>query len=224
MKNRLGMIYGKLAKFHRPIELIAVSKFKEIENIEEAYVAGQRDFGENYVKELFEKSHNEIIMRSCPDIRWHFIGNIQNNKINKLLNTRNLCSIQSIDSLKAIDLIEKNLKGKNIENPLNFYIQVNTSKEDQKNGITSFEELRETVEYILKSTHHLNLIGLMTIGAIDDSISAFKLLKEYQEKLQKIFSIRLKLSMGMTNDYEQAIEMGSDVVRIGRAIFGERKP
>jgi len=211
---------------YQPPTLIAVSKLKPIESVLEAYNAGQRDFGENYIQELVEKSNNPIIIENCKDIKWHFIGHLQSNKSKKLINIPNLLSIQTIDSMKLADLINKDW---NKEEKLNYFIQVNTSGEENKSGINP-SDIINFLKQIQEKCSKLQFKGLMTIGALATSLQRdgnedFDCLIECRRKISEEFKIDLKeiaLSMGMSNDFEQAILKGSTHIRIGTSIFGER--
>ena len=192
------------------VKIIAVSKRFPIEDILFAYEAGQKDFGENRVDELVEKS------KMAPqDIKWHFIGHLQSNKVNHLCEVKNLVSIHSIDSLK---LLKKVLaKEKNLD----LYFQLNMSAEIEKNGCSP-EELKEMIDYFNENNKTYTLRGLMCMSGIRGE----NFEKEAKESFLRLKSIadnyNLETSMGMTNDYQIAIECGSDVIRIGSKIFGPR--
>ncbi|XP_068153845.1 pyridoxal phosphate homeostasis protein [Drosophila tropicalis] len=214
----------------KPI-LVAVSKTKPPEAIIEAYEAGQRDFGENYVQELVEKSQHPDIRRKCPEIRWHFIGHLQNNKINKVLSLPNLHMIQTVDSEKLatrLDAAWAKLEPKR-EQPLRVLIQINTSQEDVKSGI-EIPKAPSLYQYITTNLKNLQLMGIMTIGAFGFDYSSgpnpdFVSLINVQRSICEANNLNpesVLVSMGMSNDYDKAIEMGSTVVRIGTSIFGYR--
>ncbi len=201
--------------------LLAVSKTKPLEMIEEAYLFGQRDFGENKIQDLFEKAHALSHLR---DIRWHFIGTLQSNKLNKLLSVPGLYAIHSIDSLSLVDKLLKKSSGQKIK----IFLQVNTSGEEEKSGFDNFEELNQAVQKLI-GQESWELAGLMTIGSIraDDFKKAartcFEQLVALRNRLSEKYDIDLELSMGMSQDYEIAISYGSDWVRIGSDIFGLRE-
>lgn len=210
------------------VRLVAVSKFKPIEMIIEAYEAGQRHFGENYVEELLEKSVSEPIVQNCPEIKWHFIGHLQSNKVNKLLAVKNLFLVETVDSSKLADAINKRYEGR--DGKLKVYVQVNTSREPNKSGVTP-EDASTLAEHIITHCHNLELSGLMTIGSFDHSVEKdgdnpdFLILKDAHSIICKKFQIlpaALDLSMGMSHDFEHAIELGATNVRVGSLIFGER--
>ena len=209
-------IKGNILKIQKEIPeevtLIAVSKTKSNEEIMEAYNVGIRDFGENYVQEIVPK------MDSLPkDIRWHLIGHLQKNKVKYVVNDR-IYLIHSVDSLSLVKEINKEAFRRHIV--MNILLEVNISGENSKFGFKK-EELLEVFEEI-KSYENINVLGLMTIlpNISDENVlqGYFKDLKKLKDKLN--LSI---LSMGMTNDYKIAIKEGSTMVRIGTAIFGERK-
>ncbi|MAZ47086.1 MAG: YggS family pyridoxal phosphate-dependent enzyme [Halobacteriovoraceae bacterium] len=202
-------------------KLLAVSKTKPVELIKEAYELGQMDFGENKVQDLYEKAQD---LESLAGLRWHFIGTLQSNKINKLLSVPGLYAIHSIDSLK---LLKKLLK-REISSEVRIYLQVNTSGENEKSGFENFEDLEHAVR-ILKEQEVWKLTGLMTIGSIraqdfeKAAQASFGLLRDYKQKLDQKYDLDLELSMGMSQDFKIAMEYGSDWVRIGTQIFGSRE-
>jgi len=199
------------------VKLVAVSKTKPIEDIMEAYKAGQRDFGENKVQELLEK---EI---SLPkDINWHLIGKLQTNKVKYIVGK--VCLIHSLSSIKLLDTIEKEYSKKNLT--ANTLIQINIGREDSKNGIF-IEELDELIDAIERSKH-CKVKGIMTIipkGSDEENRYYFKEVKKIYDNLKerKFKNISMEiLSMGMSNDYKIAIEEGANLIRIGQGIFGKR--
>jgi len=227
--------------------LVAVSKYKPPSDILACYRDGQLDFGENYVQELEEKA------RVLPsEIRWHFIGTLQSNKAKALAGIPNLFSIQTLGSIKAASALQKALPSERTFS-LRVLIQVNTSGEDSKSGLPPLNastdldtaEIVLLAKYILADCPKLRFEGLMTIGALDQSLPAseteknadFETLKETRDTLsaylKKTFkgeggkwgdeeTGRLHLSMGMSSDFEAALKCGSDVVRVGTGIFGQR--
>lgn len=217
-------------QFGRP-RLVAVSKTKPIEMIITAYRGGQRHFGENYVQELLQKSCDERIRRICNNIQWHFIGNLQRNKVNKIVTVPNLYVVETVDSEKlavALDTAWARERGPSAEK-LRIMVQINTSGEKAKNGVDP-SEAAQLYEFIRLNCDHLKPIGLMTIGSFNHNLSTGPN-PDYQRLVQcrldvckrNAFCIRdIELSMGMSNDYEHAIEVGSTSVRVGSLIFGER--
>lgn len=208
------------------VELVAVSKLKPASDIKILYDHGVRHFGENYVQELIEKS--KILPK---DIKWHFIGGLQTNKCKDLsVNIPNLFSVETIDTLKKA----KKLNDTRSEelSVINVFLQINTSEEEQKSGLlpSDYSSIVEIVNYIINDAKHLHFKGLMCIGSFEQSVNAtevnedFKVLNELKSKLENEFKLTLELSMGMTNDYKQAIHQGSSYIRVGTAIFGSRPP
>ena len=200
------------------VTLIAVSKTKPLEMLQEAYKAGAWDFGENKVQELLDK-----IPQLPEDIRWHMIGHLQRNKVKYIVDKVFL--IHSVDSLRLAEEISIQALKKNVE--VNILIEVNVAREESKFGATT-EEAIALVEEIAKLPG-IHIKGLMTIAPfVEDSA----LNREYFQKLKQLsVDISRKnidnvsmsiLSMGMTGDYTVAVEEGATHVRVGTGIFGER--
>ncbi|EMG45562.1 hypothetical protein SBY92_004918 [Candida maltosa Xu316] len=206
--------------------LVAVSKLKPSSDIMALYSIGVRHFGENYVQELISKA-NEL----PDDIQWHFIGGLQSGKTKDLSkHVKNLYAVETVDGLKKCKQLN-NTREKVEGEVINVFLQVNTSGEEQKSGFKNFEELQETVEYLLSDeSKKLNFLGIMTIGSFSESVSKdgenqdFKKLVDLKKQLDEKYNLDLQLSMGMSNDYEQAIKQGSTNVRVGTTIFGARPP
>lgn len=200
--------------------LLIVSKTRPIEDIQIYYELGHRDFGENRVQDLLEKAL--ALKDSCPEIRWHMIGHLQTNKINNLFKVPNLFAIHSVDDRELVDkLIAAEDK---LNHPIEIYLQFNTSKEAEKSGFETYTELAESAELILKCSK-LKLAGVMTMGTLRtdnferDAGRCFQDLNVEKEKLQSEFNIKLKSSMGMSQDYKIAIREKSDIVRLGTMMF-----
>ncbi len=207
------------------VTLVAVSKTKSAKEILELYQLGQRDFGENYVQELVEKYE-----QLPKDIRWHFIGHLQSNKVKLIAPFVSL--IQSVDSEKLLKEIDKQAAKNN--RVIDCLLQVHIAKEETKFGFDA-EELEELITRILSTnstnleTKNVCIKGLMGMASFteDKEIinSEFKFLKSLFEKYAALsapdfhFSI---LSMGMSSDYKSAIEEGSNMIRIGSLLFGKR--
>lgn len=202
----------------KEVTLIAVSKTKPVSALEEAYQAGARDFGENKVQELLDK-----IPVLPGDIRWHMIGHLQRNKVKYIVDKVYL--IHSVDSLKLAEELNREALKKNVE--VNILVEVNVAGEDSKFG-ASLQETLCLVEQIaaLPAVH---IRGLMTIAPyVEDQEEN----REYFTKLKQLaVDIKNKnidnvtmsvLSMGMTGDYQVAVEEGATYVRVGTGIFGER--
>lgn len=204
--------------------LVCVSKTYPTSDIALAYQLGQRHFGENHVLELFEKSLE--LYQNCPEIQWHMIGHLQSNKIKKLFQVPNLRFIHSIDSLK---LCRELIKHEGLlSEKVNLFFQVNTSAESEKSGFEDKTELKEAINLILQSKK-LVCYGLMTMGKIrtesplEDAKICFKKLIELKTGLVQELSISpLKLSMGMSSDFQIALELNTDFIRVGSLIFGKR--
>ncbi|CCK72323.1 pyridoxal phosphate homeostasis protein KNAG_0J02440 [Huiozyma naganishii CBS 8797] len=208
-----------------PVLLLAVGKLKPASDIQILYDHGVRHFGENYVQELEQKS------KLLPgDICWHFIGGLQTNKCKDLAKIPNLHVVETIDSLKKIKKLQECRAKYQPDQPaIKCNIQINTSQEDQKAGLTSEEDIFALVEFCLSEhASHVQLAGLMTIGSWDTSHEDtgenkdFAMLVEWKKKIDARFGTSLSLSMGMSADYKHAIKQGSTEVRIGTDIFGSR--
>lgn len=199
------------------VKLLAVSKTKPLDDLEKAYAEGMRDFGENKVQELMEKYEN-----FHKDVRWHFIGHLQTNKVKYLVDKVYL--IHSLGSISLLNEIEKTSgKSNKIANTL---VQINIGREESKSGILT-EELYDFLSKI-EECKYVSVKGIMVIipkGDEDSNRRYFKETKKIFEdlKLKKYKNITMEiLSMGMSQDYKIAIEEGSNLVRIGEGIFGKR--
>jgi len=196
---------------HHIVKIVAVSKYSDNENIEKLYKLGQRGFGENKVQDLTLKNN---ILKDYP-LEWHFIGRLQKNKINALIDL-NPFLIQSIDSFELAQEIDKRLKVKNKK--LNGLLQINSADEKGKAGV-KFDEALEIYKRIQDNCDNINLQGVMSIGAhtdnIDDIKKSFKKTREIFDKLDDV----KYCSMGMSGDFELAIECGSNLIRVGGLIF-----
>ncbi|CEP63831.1 pyridoxal phosphate homeostasis protein LALA0_S09e03488g [Lachancea lanzarotensis] len=207
------------------VSLLAVSKLKPASDVQILYDHSVRSFGENYVQELVQKA--SVLPK---DIKWHFIGGLQTNKCKDLAKIPNLFAVETIDSLKkAIKLNEARAKFNPDADKIRCYVQINTSGESQKSGLLAEDEIFETVKFLLSDeAAHLELSGLMTIGSWEVSHAAseknhdFEVLAQWKAQLDAKFGIDLKLSMGMSSDFKQAINQGTSQVRVGTDIFGSR--
>lgn len=197
--------------------LLAVSKTKPLEDLEEAYKAGARDFGENKVQEMTKK-YEEF----HKDVRWHLIGNLQRNKVKYIVGKVHL--IHSLSSVKLLETIEKEYEKHNLI--ANVLIQINIGREESKTGLL-IEDLEELISAVEKCKF-VKVKGIMTIipkGNEESNRKYFKEVKNIFENLKKreFENITMEiLSMGMTHDYKEAIEEGSTLVRVGEGIFGKR--
>ncbi|RZC41863.1 proline synthase co-transcribed bacterial -like protein [Asbolus verrucosus] len=239
VKQCLKVVLEKIeqASLKRPQELqyvqprlVAVSKTKPVDLIVQAYEAGQRHFGENYVRELEEKANDPVILEKCNEIRWHFIGHLQTNKINKVLSLPNIYLIETVDSEHLATTLNKNWPKFGPPNSkLKVMVQINTSGEEDKNGISPSEVVTLT-KYIINDCNNLHLDGLMTIGrfgykAENGPNPDFVSLKNCRNEICQNLGLNWKkvnLSMGMSDGFEHAIDLGSTNVRVGTAIFGPR--
>lgn len=209
--------------------LVAVSKTKPVEMVIEAYNQGQRTFGENYVQELLEKASNPKILSSCPDIKWHFIGHLQKQNVNKLMAVPNLSMLETVSSVKLADRVNSSWQKKGCPERLKVMVQVNTSGEDSKHGLPP-SEMIGLVEHLNAKCPSLEFVGLMTIGSFGHDLSQgpnpdFQMLRSLREELCEKLRVpagRVELSMGMSTDFPHAIEVGSTNIRVGTTIFGER--
>ena len=200
------------------ITLIAVSKIKPAEDIEAAFHAGQKFFGESYVQEFRDKQD----LVSAP-VEWHFIGGLQSNKVKYLRGK--VAMIHSVDRLSLAE--EINRQWSKIDEKANILLQVNVGDESSKSGCTP-----ETLESLVRATAllpHLNILGLMCLPPhFDDPEKVrpfFRQLKELSQQIRQmnIPGVKMEhLSMGMSGDFEVAVEEGATLVRVGTAIFGAR--
>lgn len=197
--------------------LIAVSKTKPVEDIKELYAMGQRDFGENYVQELVNK---QAILPT--DIHWHFIGHLQSNKVKFIAPFVHL--IHGVDSLKLLQEINK--QGAKNNRVINCLLQIHIAKEETKFGLDE-KELNELMKQLGREPlKHVKICGLMGMASFSGNTelvrSEFLYLKSIFDRLSTPDYPLPTLSMGMSGDYKIAIEEGSNMVRIGSLIFGER--
>jgi len=201
-------------------QLLLVSKTRSEEEIRTYYELGQRDFGENRVQELMEKS--EHLKASCPEIRWHMIGNLQSNKINQLFLVTGLWAIHSVDDRGLLEKLIKN-EGR-LDSPLRLFLQFNTSKEVEKSGFEDYASLKAAA-CLISSASKIKLQGLMTMGTLrtedfqSEARRCFHELNELNAKLSQDLSMPLETSMGMSQDYQIALEEKSHWIRLGSMMF-----
>ena len=212
IKKRLESFYQELGK---DISLVAVSKTKTIEDIMSAYNSGQRLFGANRVQELTNKYSN-----LPKDIKWNMIGNLQSNKVKYIASFVDL--IHSLDSLKLAREINKQAEKNN--RVIDCLVQIKISKEETKHGV-SFENFDEFYKNV-KSLKFINITGLMGMASFTDDKNLikdeFKSISLLYKKLKLVDKNIKYLSIGMSNDYNLAINEGGNMIRIGSKIFGER--
>jgi PLP dependent protein len=198
----------------KEVTLVAVSKTKPVEDIQELYELGQRDFGENYVQELVEKAS-----QLPKDIRWHFIGHLQTNKVKLIVPLVQL--IHGVDSLKLLKEINKEAAkcGKVVD----CLLQIHIAQEETKFGLNEAEVEEIMSQYANMQMNNVRITGLMGMASFTDDEnkirSEFKKLKEIYTR----YAILENLSIGMSSDYKIAVEEGSTMVRIGSLLFGERQ-
>lgn len=204
------------------VKVVAVSKTKPVSLLREVYDAGHRCFGENYVQELVEKAP-----QLPEDTEWHFIGHLQSNKVKTLINgVPNLAMVETVDDEKIANHLDRAV-GNLGRQPLKVLVQVNTSGEETKSGVEPSGFLG-LAKHVSENCPNLEFSGLMTIGNVDYTSTPenFKTLLNCRREVCKALGIseeQCELSMGMSSDFELAIEMGSTIVRIGSTIFGARE-
>ena len=207
------------------VQLVAVSKMQSVAAIKKLYELGQRDFGENYVQELLEKQP-----QLPPDIRWHFIGHLQSNKVKYIAPFLHL--IQGVDTFKL--LIEINKQAKKFNRKINCLLQVHIAQEETKFGLdeNELDEIMDRLQNKPEQFLNIQINGLMGMASFSDDMNKvrneMRFLKTLFDKYQtsphsyKENCQLSTLSMGMSGDYKIAIEEGSNMVRIGSLLFGTR--
>jgi len=211
--------YRKLKALIPPsVALIAVSKTRTADEIETLYKLGHRDFGENYVQELLEKSA-ELDARGCSDICWHFIGHLQTNKVKSLVSIVKV--IHSVDSIRLAEEISKRAT-----QPIQVFLNVNLDGEPSKSGFSPENVISAAKE--IQKFPRIDLRGLMCIpkpippeDRIEKKRAPFEKLNALEKQCHPY--TQGELSMGMSDDFEAAIDSGSTAVRVGTRLFGERK-
>ena len=200
------------------ITLVAVSKTKPVSMLQEAYDAGARVFGENKVQEIMDK-YDQL----PSDIQWHMIGHLQRNKVKYIIDK--VAMIHSVDSLRLAQTIEQEAAKKDLVMPI--LLEVNVAEEDTKFGL-KVEEVLPLLEQI-SSFSHIQVKGLMTIAPFvenpEENREVFRTLKKLSVDIsaKNINNVTMSvLSLGMTGDYQVAVQEGSTMVRVGTGIFGER--
>lgn len=218
VRRRVGTAAEAAGRKAESVGLIAVSKRQSTAAIREAYAAGQRDFGENYLQELAEKQ-DELV--DCPDIRWHFIGHLQSRKAKEAVQ-RNAW-IHGVASLSGIQRLSAAAGPAGITIPV--FLQINLAGEASKSGASPGDA--ESFAAALASAPHLDWRGLMAIPPVSEDVGEtrayFRSLRVLRDQLVGTFpQCRGELSMGMSQDFESAIAEGANWVRVGTAIFGRR--
>ncbi len=218
VKKRIFKACKRAGRNPEEVTLIAVSKTKPADMITEAYNSGARDFGENKVQELTEKC---LILPG--DIRWHMIGHLQRNKVKQVVGMTAL--IHSVDSIRLAEQIQEEAAKKNVT--VDILLEVNVAKEESKFGF-NLDEAESAISEIA-TFQHVKIKGLMTIAPFvenpEENRPVFQKLNQLYIDMQRknIDNVNMTvLSMGMTGDYEVAIEEGATLVRVGTGIFGTR--
>lgn len=200
--------------------VVAISKKKSADSMELCYNLKLRKFGENYVQELLKKY--EQLKDICPEIEWHFTGHLQTNKVKYIAPF--IHTIQTVDSLKLAKEISK--EARKHQRTISIFVQVNTSQEDTKSGVSPTETIQLVKDISLLPS--ITVDGLMTIPSVldeneEDLRNEFRTLVRLQKQIHQELSIPIRhLSMGMTHDYLIALEESATLVRIGTGIFGDR--
>jgi pyridoxal phosphate enzyme (YggS family) len=198
---------------HHIVKIVAISKYSTSDEIEKLYKIGQRAFGENKVQDLKTKAHE---LEEYP-LEWHFVGNLQKNKINNLLDI-NPSLFHALDSLELAHELQKKLEAK--EMTLDALLQINSAKEESKHGVMP-EVAKAVYEQIQKECPNIKLKGVMSIGAHTEDKAIIKKSFETTYDIYKELKGASICSMGMSGDFELAIECGSNMVRLGSIMFNK---
>ncbi len=218
VRGAIGQAAGRVGRDAQDVTLIAVSKTVSLELVRMAYNLGVTDFGENRVQDALPK----IAEFHPPEVYWHMIGHLQSNKTSKVIGA--FASVESVDTLRLAQALERHASRQGVTLPV--LLQINVSGEASKEGMSP-AEAPEMARHIV-ALPHLRVEGLMTIAPIaqnpEETRPVFRQLRLLRDHLRNEIpqSDWRHLSMGMTDDYRVAIEEGATIVRIGRAIFGER--
>lgn len=220
LRKRIARACSKAGRRESEVVLLAVSKTFSAEQVRDAVGAGVHDVGENYVQELVEKQRT----LAGEEIRWHFIGHLQKNKVKHIVRWIHL--VHSVENVGLAAELDKHATGAG--RILDVLVEVNTTNETSKFGVRP----RDAADFVrmLEPFSHLNIAGLMTIGPFlqdpEGSRPMFRTLRELRDTIARTAQANASmthLSMGMTGDFEVAIEEGSTIVRLGTAIFGSRR-
>ncbi len=217
--GRLALVRARIAEAARAagrapdqIRLVAVSKKKSAERVREAYEAGQRDFGENYVQEFVAKARE---LADLPDIRWHMIGHLQTNKVKHVLKVASM--VQTVDRVRLAQELGKRAEAE--DKRVAVLVELNVGGEVSKTG-GSVEQAAQLVQEV-RAQRGLELRGLMTVPPFELEPKQVAVHFRRLRELANQFRVT-ELSMGMSHDFEVAIEHGATMVRVGTAIFGPR--
>ena len=218
VREKIRQACQRSGRREEDVTLISVSKTKPVEMLKEAYEAGSRDFGENRVQEIMEKYG-----QMPEDVRWHMIGHLQKNKVRQVIDKAVL--IHSVDTVELAEQIEKDAAKRDLT--VDILLEVNVAEEESKFGFRT-EEVEAAVMKI-KEFPHVHIKGLMTIAPFvsnsEDNREDFKKLYQLYVDIRSknIDNVNMSvLSMGMTGDYEVAVEEGATMIRVGTGIFGAR--
>jgi len=220
VKKRIEAACARAGRSPQDVTLVAVSKTHPVEAIRAAFAAGQRIFGENYGQELRDKAAS---LTDLAGLEWHFIGPLQRNKVKYVVGTATL--VQSVDSVEILDEIEKRAAMRGVHVPC--LVEVNIAGESTKSGLSP-DEVGPLLD-AFASRPHVSCHGLMTMPPFAEDPEEvrhyFRILRSLRDTLSLTPRARVDLrhlSMGMTQDFEVAIEEGATIVRVGTAIFGAR--
>lgn len=218
VREKIRQACQRSGRREEDVTLISVSKTKPVEMLKEAYEAGSRDFGENRVQEIMEKYG-----QMPEDVRWHMIGHLQKNKVRQVIDKAVL--IHSVDTVELAEQIEKDAAKRDLT--VDILLEVNVAEEESKFGFRT-EEVEAAVMKI-KEFPHVHIKGLMAIAPFvsnsEDNREVFKKLYQLYVDIRSknIDNVNMSvLSMGMTGDYEVAVEEGATMIRVGTGIFGAR--
>ena len=218
VREKIRQACQRSGRREEDVTLISVSKTKPLEMLREAYEAGSMDFGENRVQEIMEKYG-----QMQEDVRWHMIGHLQKNKVRQVIDKAVL--IHSVDTVELAEQIEKDAAKRDLT--VDILLEVNVAEEESKFGFRT-EEVEAAVMKI-KEFPHVHIKGLMTIAPFvsnsEDNREVFKKLYQLYVDIRSknIDNVNMSvLSMGMTGDYEVAVEEGATMIRVGTGIFGAR--
>ena len=214
IKNNLKHIKAQLPDH---VTLVAVSKTKPVTDLMEAYNAGQRVFGENKIQEMAEK-HEEM----PKDIKWHMIGHVQRNKVKYMAGFVDL--IHGVDSYKLLKEINK--QAKKYDRTIDCLLQIKIAEEDSKFGMSAEEATALLQSDEFTELQHVKVVGVMGMATFTEDTTQveneFKFLKTTFDKLKSLNANLITISMGMSGDYQLAIDCGSTMIRVGSSIFGAR--
>ena len=214
--HKIKLAAERVGRKEESVELVAVTKTVDVSKIKEAIRAGIKIIGENRVQEAREKFKD-----IGKEVEWHLIGHLQTNKVKYIFDIFSL--IHSVDSLSLAEEIQKRAENKGLETDI--LIEVNLSGEKTKFGILPEKAINFVKD--ISRFKNINIMGLMTIPPFsespEDSRKYFKMLRMLRDDIQREGIEMKELSMGMSNDFEAAVEEGATMVRIGTAIFGERR-